>query len=166
MAEKKDLKEQLSQEERLARLEAAEAALKERERAIAEKEESLRAAEDSSAVRPVRPSEAVCVGDGYEFEVIPLKADSGLATKRVRACDESEAIRWYVATTASPDNPGKQVDPVKYPLKAVCKDQRREERRKQALILASLRAKAERGNMLTEEEQSMLEADDMRRAGL
>lgn len=166
MAEKKDLKEQLSQEERLARLEAAEAALKERERAIAEKEESLRAAEDSSAVRPVRPSEAVCVGDGYEFEVVPLKASSGLPTKRVRACDESEAIRWYVATTASPENPGKQVDPVKHPLAATSKDPRREERKKQALILASLRAKAERGNMLTEAEQALLDADDLRRAGL
>ena len=85
-------KEQLSIEERIARLEQAEASLEEREKVIAEREESIRAAEDSSAVRPVRPSEAVCVGDGYEFEVSPAKKDSPLQVKRIRACDESEAI--------------------------------------------------------------------------
>jgi hypothetical protein len=165
MATKETPKDQLSLEERLARLEAAEASLREREKAVNEREESLKAAEDSGAVRPVRPSEAVCVGDGYEFEVSPAKADSTLPAKRIRCCDESEAIRWYVATTASPENAGKQVDPVKHPLRAVCKDPRRDERRKQALLLASLRAKSERGNMLTEEEQAMLDAADMRRAG-
>lgn len=159
-------KEQLTLEERLARLEQAEASLREREKAISEKEEAIRAAEDSSAVRPVRPSEAVCVGEGYEFEVSPGKKDSVLPVKRIRACDESEAIRWYVATTPSPENAGKQVDPVKHPLVAKCLDAKREARRKEAILLASLRAKAERGNMLTSEEQSLLDADDLRRAGL
>lgn len=159
-------KEQLTVEERIARLEQAEASLKEREKAVAEREESIRAAEDSSAVRPVRPSEAVCVGDGYEFEVSPAKKDSPLQVKRIRACDESEAIRWYVATTQSPENPGKQVDPVKHPLTAKCLDAKREERRKQALLLAALRAKAERGTLLTPEEQALVDADDMRRLGL
>jgi len=159
-------KEQLSIEERIKRLEQAEASLKEREKVVAEREESIRAAEDSSAVRPVRPSEAVCVGDGYEFEVSPAKKDSPLQVKRIRACDESEAIRWYVATTPSPENPGKQVDPVKHPLTAKCLDAKREERRKQALMLAALRSKAERGTMLSPEEQALVDADDMRRLGL
>lgn len=159
-------KEQLTIEERIARLEAAEASLREREKEISEREEAIRAQQDSSAVRPVRPSEVVCVGEGYEFTVSPMKADSPLQSKTIRCCDESEAIRWYVATTQSPENPGKQVDPVKHPLRAVCNDPKREQRRKEALILSSLRAKAERGNLLTEDEQRMLDADDLRRAGL
>ncbi len=76
----------------------------------------------------------VRVGDGYEFEVSPAKKDSPLQVKRIRACDESEAIRWYVATTPSPENPGKQVDPVKHPLTAKCLDAKREDRRKQASV--------------------------------
>lgn len=159
-------KEALTVEERMARLEAAEASLKEREKELSDREEAIRARQDSSAVRPVRPSEVVCVGEGYEFVVSPMKADSPLQAKTIRCCDESEAIRWYVATTQSPENPGKQVDPVKHPLKATCNDPKREQRRKEALILASLRAKSERGNLLSEPEQELLDADDMRRAGL
>jgi hypothetical protein len=154
-----------SLEERLAKLEQAEASLREREKALEAREESLANAKDSGAVRPVRPSEAVCVGEGYEFEVKPTKADSTLPTKTISCCDESEAIRWYVATTPSPENAGKQVDPVKHPLKATCLDARRESQRKQTLMLANLRAKAERGNMLTAQEQAMLDEADMKRAG-
>lgn len=158
--------QQASIEERLARLEKAEAELKAREAALSEREASIEAQKDSGAARPVRPSEAVCVGDGYEFTVSPKKAGSPLPTKTVRACDESEAIRWYVATTASPENAAKQVDPVKHELVAKCTDAARLNRQRQALYLASLRAKAERGGDLTNEEQEMLHAADLQRLGL
>lgn len=155
----------LTVEERIAQLEQAEARLREREAEIAKREDSIKNQEDSSAVRPIRPSEAVCIGEGYEFEVSPIKNDSPLPRKAIKCCDEAEAIRWYIVTTQSPENAGKQVDPVKHPLRAICKDARRDERRKHVLMIASLRAKAERGNMLTPSEQEMLDAEDMRRAG-
>lgn len=158
--------QQASIEERLARLEQAEAQLKEREAKLSEREASLEAQKDSGATRPVRPSEAVCVGDGYEFTVSPKKDGSALPTKKVRACDESEALRWYVATTASPENPAKQVDPVKHELVAKCTDPKRLDRQRNALLLASLRAKAERGGDLTNEEQEMLHQADLARLGL
>lgn len=158
--------QQASIEERLARLEKAEAELKAREAALSEREASIEAQKDSGAARPVRPSEAVCVGDGYEFTVSPKKDGSPLPTKKVRACDESEAIRWYVATTPSPENPAKQVDPVKHELVAKCTDSKRIEKQKRALYLASLRAKAERGGDLTNEEQEVLHSADLERLGL
>lgn len=158
--------QQASIDERLARLEQAEAQLKEREAKLSEREASLEAQKDSGATRPVRPSEAVCVGDGYEFTVSPKKDGSSLPTKKVRACDESEALRWYVATTASPENPAKQVDPVKHELVAKCTDPKRLDRQRNALLLASLRAKAERGGDLTNEEQEMLHQADLARLGL
>lgn len=158
--------QQASIEERLAKLEQAEAALKARESALSEREASLEARKDSSATRPVRPSEAVCVGDGYEFTVSPKKDGSPLPMKTVRACDESEALRWYVATTPSPENPTKQVDPVKHELIAKCTDAKRIEKQKRSLYLASLRAKAERGGDLTAEEQDILHAADLERLGL
>ena len=158
--------QQASIEERLAKLEQAEAQLREREAKLSEREASLEAQKDSGATRPVRPSEAVCVGDGYEFTVSPKKEGSPLQAKTIRVCDESEALRWYVATTASPENPSKQVDPVKHELVARCTDPRRIEKQKQSLYLASLRAKAERGGDLTSEEQDLLHAADLQRLGL
>lgn len=158
--------QQASIEERLARLEQAEAQLKEREAKLSEREASIEAQKDSGAARPVRPSEAVCVGDGYEFTVSPKKDGSPLPSKKVQACDESEALRWYVATTASPENPAKQVDPVKHELVARCTDPKRLDRQRNALLLASLRAKAERGGDLTNEEQELLHQADLARLGL
>jgi hypothetical protein len=149
--------------EKLRSLEELERRLLDKEKALAEKEEALRSNEDSGALRPVRPSEIVCVGEGFLFEVGPVKADSGLPTKEIACCDETEAIRWYVATTASPENPTKQVDPVKHQLRAVCNDPSRQDRRRRDLQLAAVRAKAERGNVLTPEEEQMLFQADLKR---
>lgn len=149
------------------KIEAAEKALAAREAALIEKEADLKALADSSGNRPVRPSEAVCIGEGYLFEVRPKKADAGLPTKEIRCIDESEALRWYVATTPSPENPTKQVDPVKHQLEAICKDPARAERRNAALRLALIRSKAERGVPLTpEEELDLNRAEMIRMQGL
>jgi hypothetical protein len=162
----KDGKDEATMDERLKRLEAAEAALKEREKAVEKQEEALAAQKDSGAQRPIRPSEAVTVGEGYKFQVGPIAANTGLPTKEIDCCDESEALRWYVATTGHPKNPTKQVDPVSYPLWVKCVDQRREENRKISLRIAMIRAKSERGNALTQEEESILDAAEAERLGL
>lgn len=166
MAKMTEIPEDSVLADKLRKLEELERKLAEREKSLTEREESLRSAEDSSAIRPVRPSEVVCVGDGYLFEVSPVKPESGLPKKEIRCCDESEALRWYVATTASPDNPTKQVDPVKYQLKAVCNDPTRTHKRQQDLKLAAIRAKAERGNPLTAEEEQALFQSDLSRLSL
>jgi hypothetical protein len=162
----KDGKDEATMEERMKRLEVAEAALKEREKAVKEQEEALAAQKDSGAQRPIRPSEAVTFGEGYKFEVGPIAANTGLPRKEIECCDESEALRWYVATTSSPKHPGKQVDPVAFPLQVKCLDPRREEDRKISLRIAMIRAKSERGNALTKEEESILDAAEAERLGL
>lgn len=129
--------------------------------------EKLVAQQDSNAVRPIRPSEAVTIGEGYEFEVSPAKADSPLPTKKIRCCDESEAIRWYIVTTSDPDKPSKQVDPVRHPLRAKCLDEaRRMEVRAKAHRAAMIRAKVARGASLSMEEEAEYEEAEAKRLGL
>lgn len=156
---------QPSLEERLAKLEAAEAAMKAREEALQAREESLLAQKDSSALRPIRPSEAVTIGNGYKFEVSPANPTDNLPKKEIDCCDESEAIRWYIATTSDPEKPGKQLDPVKYQLKVKCLDPRKAADRAAALRLAGIRAKAARQGMLTDEEQRLFDEDEQKRLG-
>lgn len=168
MSEKKTEKAaepQLSLEDRLAKLEAAEAAMKAREEALTAREESLAALKDSSAVRPIRPSEAVTIGNGYLFEVSGAATNSKLEPKQIACCDESEAVRWYVTTTEDPERPGKQLDVNKYPLKVKCLDPRKAADRAAALKLASIRAKAARQGILTDEEQRLFDEDEQRRFG-
>lgn len=168
MSEKKTEKAaepQVSLEDRLAKLEAAEAAMKAREEALTAREESLLAQKDSSALRPIRPSEAVTIGNGYKFEVSPVNPAHNLPKKEIECCDESEAIRWYVATTSDPEKPGKQLDPVKYQLTVKCLDPRKAADRAAALKLASIRAKAARQGILTDEEQRLFDEDEQRRFG-
>ena len=163
MSEKKPQNQEPSLEDRLAKLEQAEAAMKAREEAVQAREESLAAQKDSGAIRPIRPSEAVTVGEGYLFEVSGAAVGSKLETRRIACCDESEAVRWYVVTTSDPEKPGKQLDVNKHPLKVKCLDPRKAEHRVAALRLASIRAKAARGGLLTDEEQGLLEADERKR---
>ena len=159
-------KDQDSIEARLARLEAAEKALKERESELDKREKELANVADSEATRPVRPSEIVHVGDGWEWTVSCRKAGTNLPVKKINAVDASEALRWYVATTPDPEKPTKQVDPLKYPLQAVCPDPRLLERTKATLRLASIRAKLEGGGSITDQEFEELQAADLARAGL
>jgi len=163
MSDKKPQNQEPSIEDRLAKLEQAEAALRAREEAVQAREDSLAAQKDSGAIRPIRPSEAVTVGEGYLFEVSGAKVGSTLETKQISCCDESEAVRWYVLTTSDPEKPGKQLDVNKYPLKVKCLDPRKAADRAAALKLAGIRAKAGRGGLLTEEEQTLLEADERKR---
>jgi hypothetical protein len=153
-------------EARLAALEAGEKALKEKQAELLEMQEKMRAAEDSDRLRPVRPSEAVCVGNGYLFVVTGKKDSDGLPRKEIRCCDESEALRWYVATTPNPKNPTKQVDPVTFHLDVKCMDATRNEHRQRDLRLSVLRAKSDRGVPLTPEEQQTLEEWDLERLGI
>lgn len=153
-------------EERLARLEAAEKALKEREAKLSEREKELESQADSGATRPVRPSEIVHIGDGWEFTVSCRKAGSSLPTKKIKCVDESEALRWYVATTSDPENPTKQIDPLKHPLQAVCTDPKRLERQRATIRIASLRAKLENGGQLTSSEFDEVQAADLARYGI
>lgn len=156
---------QPSLEDRLAKLEAAEAAMKAREEALQAREESLAALKDSGAVRPIRPSEAVTIGEGYLFEVSGAATDSKLEPKQIACCDESEAVRWYILTTSDPDRPGKQLDVNKFPVKVKCLDPRKAADRAAALRLAGIRAKAARQGMLTDEEQRLFDEDEQKRLG-
>jgi hypothetical protein len=160
MSDKKPQNQEPSLEERLAKLEQAEAAMKAREEALQAREDSLAAMKDSGAIRPIRPSEAVTVGEGYLFEVSGKSTNSKLETKQITCCDESEAVRWYVLTTSDPERQGKQLDVNKYPLNVKCLDPRKAADRVAAMKLASIRAKAARGGLLNEEEQGLLEADE------
>jgi hypothetical protein len=144
-------------EERLAALEQAEARIKEREKEFEAREAALKLQEDSSASRPMRTDEKLLRGDGYRFEVGPIKKDSGLPTKEFVCCDETEAIRVYIMTTQDPVKKGKQVDTVPFPVYAKCLDDRRANNVKQQKMVSIIRAKDEKGHPLTDEERMILE---------
>jgi hypothetical protein len=120
--------------------------------------ELTRSQEEGANQKSVRPSENVVKGDGYKFEVGPRNDKTGLAKKHIVCCDESEAIRWYIATTEDPTRRGKQVDPVKVPLMAVCVDRkRREEEIKKQKRRAFLRGKIDNGHPISNDEIAELE---------
>lgn len=147
----------MSIEDRLAALEAREKELQARESEVQKREEVAKRAEDSNAARPIRGDGKAFVGDGYEFEVGPVNPKHDLPSKKIVACDESEAIRVYILTTTDPVKKGKQVDTVTYPVKAVCLSRKRDESIKYQKMVAAIRAKQDRGQSLTEQEQTILD---------
>lgn len=143
-----------------AKLDAANAIIQQRDQELLDAKTALEAKQDSGVNRKVRVASDVVFGDGYEFEVGLVKQHPQLLSKKVRCCDESEAVRWFILTNAHPDKPGVQIDPCAFPVYAKCVDPRREERIKQDKLIGNLRSKAERSQILSEVEQSLLDAAD------
>ena len=143
-----------------AKLDAANALLEKRDKEILEAKEALEAQRDSSSQRPLRVATEVVKGEGYRFRVGLKKPHPGLPDVEVECCDESEAIRWFILTKAHPDKPGVQIDPSVYPLQAKCVDPRRDDRIKRDKVIGGLRSKAERGQILSEVEQALLDEAD------
>lgn len=112
---------------------------------------------DGGHARAVRPSERVLKGDGYKFRVSPMGKNDGLPAKEVECCDESEALRWYCATTEDPKKKGKQVDPTHAKLQVECIDPRRAKSVQKQQRVSYLRRKIELGQVLTEAEEKELE---------
>jgi hypothetical protein len=114
---------------------------------------------DGGTARAVRPSERVLRGDGYKFTVGPIGKGSSLPIKTIECCDESEALRWYCATTEDPDpkKKGKQVDPTHAKLQVECVDPRRSKSVLTQQRVGYLRRKMEGGQVLTETEEKELQ---------
>lgn len=83
-----------------------------------------------------------------------------LPVVEMKACDESEMIRWYCATTHDPPKSGKQVDPVKVRLKVECLDKGRADLIWRKQHLSNIRSKLASGSPLTGKEQDMLDANE------
>lgn len=167
MAENKEL----TIADRLKELEAREKAIAAKETEVAEKErkaeerlKAMEAAERESEGQLIRPSEKATLGPNpYRFLVGPKneKYKDVLKSKEISAIDETEAIRVYILQTAHPEKAGKQVDPLIYELKAVnLEPEKREALHKKAKRLELIRAKFDKGNPLTDEEETLLREAD------
>lgn len=146
----------------LARLIAAEEALKAREEEIV----ALKAEADrvmASGGLRYSPKDRPFVGDGggYEFTVTPKikEGDTDLAHLKpvtVRCCDESEALRWYCQAHEMKVGSGKAVDPVKVHLSVVCLGRERADAIMRQRQISVLRRKVESGAQLNETDQELL----------
>lgn len=154
----------------LERLKAAEEALAAQTATTAQQKEEIdRLREEADRIRDgaglrYSPKEQAYIGDngGYEFEVIPRikEGDTSLAhlvPKKVRACDESEAIRWYCQTNEMKKGTGIAVDPVKVPLSAKCLGRERADAIMRQRRISALRSKVESGHTLSETDRELLE---------
>jgi hypothetical protein len=94
------------------------------DRLLAEKKAELAKIEADLEARkagglPLLQDGAVHKGDGYVFRVGPrdAKHQATVPVRDIEACDESEAKRFFCATTPDPTRPGRQLDPVRCELK-------------------------------------------------
>ena len=142
------------------KLDDANKIIEQREKELAEAQKFAQANQDSLSNRTVRGATDITKGDGYKFEVGLKKPNPGLPNEIVEACDESEAIRWFILTRSHPDRPGLQIDPSLHAVAAKCVDSRRDARIKQAQFISKLRKKSENGGTLTDDEQTLLDAAD------
>ena len=79
-----------------------------------------------------------------------------LKPKKVKAVDESEAIRWYLQSHESSEGSGKPLDPVRVRVTATAVGDARRKRVQLKRQLVNLRNKLESGNMLSDREQELL----------
>lgn len=149
----------LSITERLKRFEEAEKRLKQREAELDAREAALEAVDKEGY--GLRPAESAFLGSGWDFEVGPVNPRHTIPIKKVKCADETEAIRWYVATTPHPEKPGKQVDPVTFPLKATCLSRDRELGIRREHRKAYLRRRIENGEALTPAEIIELDGETL-----
>lgn len=145
--------------ELMAKLEA-----KERDLAKAEQQLAETIANETSGLRVRTEERGPYRGEngGWMFRIAPFDKEKfpHLAPVEMKACDESEMIRWYCATHQDPPKSGKQVDPVKVRLKVECLDKGRASLIWQKQQLSNIRAKLASGSPLTEKEQKMLDANE------
>jgi hypothetical protein len=144
-------------EKMMQELAAKEAALAKREKELQQREVAVAASEDSSKTRPLRATENVYKGEfPYTFEVRSVNNNPDVPTKQIECCDESEAKRWYQATTPHPKNPTKQIDLVTFPVNVTCLSPERAERLGKAKRLAGITKRLEAGFALSKEDQALL----------
>ena len=143
-----------------AKLDAANKIIQQKDAENAELKAIAEANKDSSANRKVRGAADINRGEGYKFRVGLSKPHAELPDEDVEACDESEAIRWFILTHSHPDRPGVQIDPSVHPIKAKCIDPRKDVAIKQSHMIAKIRRKADSGVPVSEDEQTLLDAAD------
>lgn len=145
--------------ELMAKLEA-----KERDLAKAEQQLAESIANETSGLRVRTEERGPYRGDsgGWLFRIEPFDKEKfpHLKPVEIKACDESELIRWYCATHQDPPKSGKQVDPVKVRLKVECLDKGRQDLIWRKQYLSNIRAKLAAGSPLTQKEQSILDANE------
>lgn len=142
------------------KLDDANKIIEQREKEIAEAQKVAQANQDSLANRIVRGATDITKGEGYKFQVGLIKPHPGLPNEIVEACDESEAIRWFILIRSHPNRPGLQIDPSLHAVSAQCVDPRRNARIKQSQFISKLRKKSDSGGTLTDDEQTLLDAAD------
>lgn len=146
----------------LSRLEAAEAALKERDAEINQlRDEAARVAATGGLKYSPSDRPYAGPGGGFEFTVTPILREgetefAHLTPKTVRACDESEALRWYCQAHEMKPGSGKAVDPVRVRLTVACLGRERADAIMRQKQISALRRKVEAGVQLTEADNALL----------
>ena len=96
---------------------------------------------------------------GWAFEVGPAntKEYDGLGVERVKACDESEAIRWYCNSHDWPLGSGIALDPMRIKINCRCIDPARKDSILLAQRLGVIRRKLDAGQALSPAENELLD---------
>ncbi len=148
--------------DRLARLAVVEKRLADAEAEVSKLRDENERITSSGGLR-YSPKDKPFTGEdgGYEFIVTPHPSaedhDSGhLEPATVRACDESEAIRWYCQSHESKKGSQRAVDPVKVRITAKIVGRARADAIMRQRQISALRRKVETGNQLSEADQALL----------
>lgn len=152
----------LDPNELLARLEAAESQLKERDDTIAGLKDEVSELTQAGGLK-FSPKEQPFAGPdgGYNFVVTPkVKADDPsmqhLKPRKVKCCDESEALRWYCQVNENKPGTGMALDPMKVQLHVECVDDARQRSLMRQKQIAALRRKVENGQQLSAADNKLL----------
>lgn len=153
----------------LARLDALEKAnekLVSENRAAAEENQRLREEADaiaSSGGLRYSPNEKAFAGpEGYEFEVRPVLKEGDatyahLKPAKIKACDESEALRWYCQANETRPGSGTALDPIRVRLSVKCLSKERDNSVVRQKQIAVIRRKVENAVPLTDAEQALID---------
>ena len=152
-------------EERENQLLAKEKEFQDREKAVMARESAIAETDRTAGDVRIRTGITACKGtDPCIFSVGPKneKYKDRLPTLSIEACDEGEAMRFYILTVSDPDVAGKQVDPLTHQLKAVILNpEKRRIRQAKDKRNEFIRRKFNKQMVLTEEETDLLQEMDM-----
>lgn len=149
--------EELEAQLQAANLRAQQLESKEIDKSLPSDSESFGSGQGQHSPRANLADQPVGTEDGYLFEVRCIDKNAQLPTKKVRCCDESEAIRWYAVTTPHQAQPGRALDTAKFRCVAVCLEEpKRLQRIANERKKAFLRKQYESGKDLKPEELELI----------
>jgi hypothetical protein len=144
--------------ERLAALEAANAELQKRNQELKEEAEAIASA---GGLRYSPKEQAFAGPNGYLFEVTPMLKEGDttyahLKPRKVKAVDESEALRWYCQVNEMKPGSGRAVDPLRVRLTVKVVGRERADSILRQRQIAALRLKVQGNQKLSEKDEALL----------